>query len=484
MERSLTRFIRALRAAGAPVSAAEGIDAARTLALVGYHDRAVMKESLGAVLAKSTEEKELHDDLFERFFAPAAAPPPPPSPAADSSAPSDEQNESDDGAAPERKQPGSGSSDEPQAGDRAPEDGNGGDPDQIAQALMALAQSGDATRMSQAMTRAATAVGVDNIRFASQTAYFVRRMLENLGLAALEARLLAKMSERTAEAQAEVTAMIEARSTLQRNARAHVNQRFELFGRAATENFMNDVAVNRPISALSLRDMERMKILIAKMAKRLAVKHSHRRQVRNRGRIDIRRTLRANAGHDGVPFNVIWKIKRKDRPKIVAICDVSGSVAQYVRFLLLFLYTLHEKVTDLRAFAFSNQLRDVAGYLENMPFEAAMERILLEVGSGSTDYGQALADLQADHWDAIDRRTTILVLGDGRSNNGDPRLDIFQEAAARAKRVVWLCPEPASRWGTGDSCMLEYQPFCSPLAHCSTAADLEQALDDILLAYN
>jgi hypothetical protein len=220
------------------------------------------------------------------------------------------------------------------------------------------------------------------------------------------------------------------------------------------------------------------------MAKRLAVRHGRRRRVENRGQLDVRRTLRANAGHDGVPFHIIWKRKHKDRPKIVAICDVSGSVASYVRFLLLFLYALREKVTDLRAFAFSNRLVDVGRILETQGFESAMNRIIDEVGSGSTDYGQALADLQEQHFEAIDRRTTILMLGDGRSNYGDPRLDIIEEATDRAKRLVWLCPEPESRWGSGDSCMLQYKPFCSPVSHCATATDLEQALDDILLAYD
>jgi uncharacterized protein with von Willebrand factor type A (vWA) domain len=105
------------------------------------------------------------------------------------------------------------------------------------------------------------------------------------------------------------------------------------------------------------------------------------------------------------------------------------------------------------------------------------------VGSGSTDYGQAWQDLQDRHWHTIDRRTTVLVLGDGRSNGGDPRLDIFADLAQRAKRVVWLCPEPSGRWGTGDSAILRYRPFCTHLAHSATAADLERAIDEALEAY-
>jgi uncharacterized protein with von Willebrand factor type A (vWA) domain len=334
------------------------------------------------------------------------------------------------------------------------------------------------------MEKAASQVGVDDIRFASQGSYFSRRMLEAMGIEALEARLMQRLEARDPDAKSDAQALMEARTALGREARAHVDRRFEVFGRAATERFMNSAVADRQIDKLSLRDMERMKAVVARMARRLAVRHSRRRKIRNRGRLDVRRTLRANAGYDGVPFEVVWKRKHRDRPKIVAVCDVSGSVAQYVRFLLLFLYYLQETVTDLGAFAFSNELHDVSAPLKRLDFETAMEQILFEIGTGGTDYGQALVDLKDRYWEQIDRHTTVLVLGDGRSNHTEPRLDIFAEMADRAKRVVWLCPEPMGRWGSGDSEILRYRPFCTHLSHCATALDLEEALDEILLAYD
>jgi uncharacterized protein with von Willebrand factor type A (vWA) domain len=350
--------------------------------------------------------------------------------------------------------------------------------------MLGLARDGDANRLAAAMERAAAAAGVDEIRFASQGSFFARKMLEALGVEDLEARLMDRLQTRTPEARAEAEALMEARATLSRQARAVVDQRFEVFGRAATETFMNKAVANRPIDQLGLRDMARMKALVARMAKRLAVKHARRRKVRSRGQLDIRRTLRANAGHDGVPFEVVWKRKHRDRPKIVAVCDVSGSVATYVRFLLMFLYALNETVADLGAFAFSNALHDVSEPLKRLDFEAALEHIILEMGSGGTDYGQALADLAEHHGERIDRHTTVLILGDGRSNHTDPRLDLLAAIADRAKRVVWLCPEPPGRWGSGDSEILKYRPYCTRLTHCATALDLEQALDEILLAYD
>ena len=187
-----------------------------------------------------------------------------------------------------------------------------------------------------------------------------------------------------------------------------------------------------------------------------------------------------------MPFDVHWRQTKKDRPKLVLICDVSNSVARYVRFLLLFLYCLKDVVPDIYTYAFSARLKDVGKHLDTSldGFEGAMQKIMAEAGWGSTDYGQAFSDLKVDHWSQIDRRTTIIVLGDARSNNGDPRLDLFEEAASRAKRIVWLNPEGRALWGTGDSEMLRYQPHCSTVTHLATLKQLERAIDDVLMHYS
>ncbi len=460
MERTLSAYVRALRTAGAAVSSAEAIDAARAMALVGYADRTRLKDTLGLVLAKSEDDKQVHAELFELFFGPAGA------------AASGQARAQAGAAAPGGQ------------GDQAGQGGQGSDP---ADAFMALANQADPGQIAATMARAGAAAGIQDIRFATQTAYYVRKMLEQLGVAAAEQRLLAHLaaadSTAGAQAQAQAQAIIDARQRLAGHARVQVEQSFAVFGRNATENFMNEVVAERAMGQLSGADMARMKQIVARMAKRLAERHARRQRVRQHGKLDLRRTLRANAGHDGVPFDLVWKTKHHDRPKIVAICDVSGSVAPYVQFLLLFLHALKDHVADLEAFAFSAELHDVSPDLQSLPFEQAFEQILRTAGGGGTDYGVALAELQARHWDVVDRRTTVLVLGDGRSNHADPRIDIFQALADRAKRLVWLCPEPPGRWGSGDSCLLKYQPHCTRMSHCASAVDLERALDEMLMAY-
>ena len=333
------------------------------------------------------------------------------------------------------------------------------------------------------IVQAAEAVGVDDIRFPSQVSYYTRQTMEQIGVGPLESRLrdlLLAPSSRTEQEAADLAAT---RDRLQRQVRSLVEQRFELFGKPATEAFLADVAINRQLGRMGSADLERMKAAVARMAKRLAVKHARRRRIAARGKLDLRRTLRANASHDGVPFDLVFKYKRRDKPRIVAICDVSASVSAQAHFLLLFLYALRGTVTDLATFAFSNALHDIAAPLDTLPFDDAMAFVLQEYGSGSTDYGQAFADLAERHWDLVDRRTTVLILGDGRSNHNDPRLDLFREMSERAKRVVWLCPEPPGRWGSGDSCMLQYRTFATHVSHCTNAVEIERALDEALAAY-
>ena len=183
---------------------------------------------------------------------------------------------------------------------------------------------------------------------------------------------------------------------------------------------------------------------------------------------------------DAVPFEVIWKQRKITRPKIVAVCDVSQSVATAARFLLMFLYQLRDVVDDVHAFAFSSHLMDVGAILDDHPIEEAVPQILAAVGFRPTDYGQALVDLTDHHLGVIDRRTTVIMLGDGRSNYGDPRIDRFRALHDRARRVVWLNTEPENFWGLGDSEMPRYRPFCHVARTCRSLADLERVIDDLL----
>ncbi|MEM0985899.1 MAG: VWA domain-containing protein [Pseudomonadota bacterium] len=408
-----------------------------------------MKQSLKGTLAKSVEDGITYDRLFDLFF---------------------QIRERQDNPLEDRSTSRIAPSDEAGALSDAPD-------------LLDLAENGDDAQIAMALERAGRKAGVQDIRFSTQTGYFAHQMMKALGVERLEKQLLDRLQARTEADTAEAERLMDVRREMMGRARTHAEKQFDIFGAGQTEQFREDVLAEKSIRALDLADIRRMNALVEKLARKLAAKHSRRRKRRNRGQLDIRRTIRSNAGLGGVTFDLHWRQKRRDKPKFLVICDVSGSVARYVRFLLLLLHSLREVVPDLHAFAFSARLRDVGDWLDTEGFEAAMARVIREISFGSTDYGQALSDLKVNHWSLIDRRTTIIILGDGRSNYGDPRLDLFREATARAKQTLWLCPEPRPVWGTGDSEMLRYQPHCSVMTEVSTLKGLERAIDEALLAY-
>ncbi|MEM9939574.1 MAG: VWA domain-containing protein [Pseudomonadota bacterium] len=444
-EQVLTDFIRALRSADVRVSTGEAIDAARAVAMIGYSDRVRLSDTLRCVLAKSPVEKETHDRLFDLYFA--------------------------------RSQSSDTSSSE--AADQPTSDDSETTPD-----MLSLLENGDETQIAIAMEQAAREVDLADIQFATQVPYYSQQMMKALGVERLESEMMDAFRERSEAGDTRAQELIDGRQEMFGRAREHAQQAFETFGAGATELFRQDFLSEKSITALDRRDLERMRALVEKMAKRLATKHSRRRHKKNRGQLDVRKTLRANAGFDGVPFDLAWKQTKKDRPKIVAICDVSGSVAQVVRFFLMLLYSLNDVVPDIESYAFSGRLKAVGDTLERQGFNPAMDEIINTIGMSSTDYGQSLSDLKTEYWNVIDRRTTVIILGDGRSNYGDPRIDLFQEMASRAKRLIWLTPEGAGQWGSGDSEMLRYRPYCNAMVHVTTMKDLERVLDEALATYS
>src|SRR6185312_12819552 len=285
----------------------------------------------------------------------------------------------------------------------------------------------------------------------------------------------------TNPAEAErLAAMTEALRDAVRDA---VSQALLLYGREEAENLRNDILRNAPLSRIEPRQIEAMRALIRQMARRLRERYSKPRKRQRRGHLDVRRTLRKNAAWGSVPFLTAWKRKHRDKPKIVALCDVSGSVARVSDFFLLLIHSLHEVVSDVRSFAFSGHLIEVSEILESKTPEAAMQDIMSRVGFGSSDYGNSFADFEKQWMRTVTQQTTVIVLGDARSNNLDPRADILRRIAARSKRLVWLNPEGRMAWGWGDSEMPRYSTFCTVVRQCATAQQLERAVSDIVATY-
>ena len=462
MQRPLENFLRALRAADIRISPAESIDAHQTVELVGYGDRQFFKDALCVALAKTPDEVAAYDDVFEMFF---------------------QRDEFDTESSPEDGE--SSQPPESAAGDEAFAEQMESVP------LAEMILDADGNELSAQMEQSANRVGATEIKFFTQRGYFTRRILDDMGLRDLE-RLIASLrrsgegdgdDDNDGDATDLANRLEQGRRYLLDETRAYVERQYELYARANGENLREEFLMETRMSNLEHRDFDRMHKIVRRMAKKLATRYARQRRHTKRGQLDIRRTMRKNMPHDGIPFEVFWKQTKIERPKIHVICDVSKSVAATARFLLLFLYSLHEVIAQLEAYAFSDSLIPVGDILNNNDVEQAIPEIMNAIGFRSTDYGQALLDYESGFMDDLDRNTTIIILGDGRSNFTDPRIDIMRRMHDRSKAVIWLNPEPETFWGTGDSEMPRYRPFCHVAKTCSTVMHLERVIDDILKSY-
>ena len=433
----LRRFFAAARGAGVRISPAESIEAVRAVGVVGYADRAVLRDTLGLVLAKTPEEKAALAECFDLYF----------------------------------KRDDLDLADEPTPEAAAP-DVEG----EISGGLAQMLRSGDAAALAASMELAGEAAGLPNIRFFTQRNLYARRVLDLMGLRALEHEI-ATLEE---AGSPEAARLEDAVSALRGQVRDFVERNLLLFAREETEEFREELLKSTRLSNLDRRDYERMRILVRAIAKKLAARYARPRRRRLRGQLDIRRTMRRNMGWGGIPFITAWKEKRIEKPRVVVLCDVSGSVAAMAQFLLMFLYALNEALADIRSFAFAGSLIEVSDILEAEPIETAIATIMSRIGFGSSNYGNSLADFEDGWMSIVARKTTVLILGDARGNRTDPRVDILQRISTRAKRVVWLNPEYRAAWGTGDSDMFRYAPHCQMLRACSTLKDLERVVTDLL----
>ncbi|HCX66458.1 VWA domain-containing protein [uncultured Parvibaculum sp.] len=474
MSEVLGDFIRALRAADVRVSTSESIDAGKVVDLVGFDDRVTLRSALSQVLAKSEDEKQAFTETFDTFFS-----------FEQFKERSQAANENDERESREAEEGGGdgGGGDPSQSCSAAGSGGGGtggepqGDSSSANMDLAGLLERGDQAKLQMALAEGARQANLNRIRLFTQRGMFTRRIMEIMGLDGLNEEIERR---ETSGNEKGAERLMEAREELRGQVRDYVEKQLEIFTANSGRQLREEVLAQMRLSNVDRSDMKIMRELVRKMAKRLVALHSRRKKVARRGTLDVRRTIRANIEFDGLLFHTIWKRTKVDRPKVMAICDVSGSVAQVSRFLLMFLYSLQEVLPDVRSFAFSGNLGETTDLFKREKLEQALSEALRDFGGGSTDYGRALEDFESLAMNDIDHRTTVLILGDARSNYGDPRSDILKLVHARARRVIWLNPEPRSMWNSGDSEMRRLSPYCDKAVTCSSLKDLERVVSELL----
>jgi uncharacterized protein len=429
-------FCEELRREGVAVGTSEILDAFAALDQVPWTVHDDFREALAATIAKSQEDRRVFELLFDRYFFRAAEA---------------EAVQRGIGEGEQRHQGGE-RLDIDELRDSVREaivEGNDGDMRDLARlAIAAFGRQGEGSGV----------IGVD-----------VQRIRRTLGLSA------------GAQPADEDGSQLEIdREQLNRFER-HLRRELE---RALIER-TEALPPSRPLAELDralptspAQDLAAVHRAVAQMKRRLATL-GHEQRGRRRGRVvDVRRTMRASLETGGVPLRLRYRPKRPRRPEIYVLCDVSTSVTSASVFFLSVLHALHDSFRKLRSFVFIERISEVTEIFEHeRDFLNISRRISSEGGvadvSGYTDYGRVWLEFLGEISDELDPRSTVIVLGDARTNGREPHADAFAQVAERAGRMFWLNPEPKLYWNYGDSVMSAYEPYCDGAFECWTTRHLE-----------
>jgi uncharacterized protein len=456
----LDGFVRAVREAGVPVGISQAVDAAEVLTVVDLLDREQLRHGLAAVLLRRAAQRPAFDVLFDLWWPLTDRP----VVAAD--------DDPDDGG----EDDGERSADGPLPV---------GDPGALTEALRAellrLLTEGDDEALRRFARLAVDQLGAGAPSPSGQS-YFSYRVLRALSPDTLTAQLLAGLlgdTERGGLAE-----QVARQTAKERIASFRTAVEAEVRRRTAAQKGRDKVARSavRPLAdqvdflRAQQSDLAELRRTVAPLARRLAAKLSARRRLGREGRLDFRRTVRASLATGGMPLVTHHRPRVVHKPELVVLCDVSGSVAGFSHFTLMLTQALREHFSGVRAFAFVDSTDEVTRFFTpGADVVDAIARIGREADvvsfDGHSDYGNAL-EVFAERWPAaVGPKTSLLVLGDGRTNYRHPGLPTLAELVRRSRSAHWLNPEPRRLWGSGDSAADRYREVI-PMVEVRTAAQL------------
>ncbi len=460
-------FVQALRRAELPVSTSETVDAVHALVTIDLLDRAGLRAALAATCCKRPAHRATFDSLFELYFPPRVG----------------------DGAL---------------AGARADLDGPGEAPDEAGQPLAGLDRdalrdrlrelmmSGDDAAMA-AFARDAVSVLGRAEGSGGRPSWFAYKVLRALSPDTLVAGLLERM-----------LAGQQRGGLAEQVARTTITERIRQFGDAVEADVRRRLAEERGLETVEkhavkplaeqvdfLRatraDLVELRREVQPLARRLATRLTARQRLGKKGRLDFRRTVRASLANGGVPLDTHHKPRRPHKPDLVVLCDVSGSVASFAHFTLLLTHALRGQFSKVRAFAFIDTLDEVTRFFgPDADLADVMTRVSSEADlvwyDGHSDYGHAFERFEERYPDAVTPKTSLLVLGDGRTNHRQPGLATFRRLTQQARHTYWLNPEPRAYWGSGDSAVGAYTPYVDEMVECRNVVQLTDFVTRLLPA--
>jgi uncharacterized protein len=434
----LLAFCEELRSEGVAVGTSEILDAFAALEQVPWTAQEDFREALASTIAKSQEDRRVFELLFDRYFFRAAE---------------SEAIEREIGEGAERHE----------GGERL-------DIEQLREQIRQAILEGDENQLRDLARLAIAAFGRQG-EGSGVVGVDVQRIRRTLGLSA--------GTQPAAEDGGAERPPID-REQLNRFER-HLRRELErdLIERTSTLPPSRPLAeLDRALPTSPTQDLAAVHRAVSQMKRRLATLGQEQRGQRKGQIVDVRRTMRASLETGGVPLHLRYRPKRPRRPEIYVLCDVSTSVTSASVFFLSVLHALHDSFRKLRSFVFIERISEVTEVFEHeRDFRVIAQRISSEGGvadvSGYTDYGRVWQEFLTEISDELDPRSTVIVLGDARTNGREPHAEIFAQVAERAGRLFWLNPEPKLYWNYGDSVMAAYERHCDGAFECWTTRHLE-----------
>ena len=456
MEARLIKFIAALRSGGVRISLAESADAFRAVDLLGVQSREEFRLSLRSTLVKDAIRLPVFDELFPVFFDSGDAP--------------DMQNLMDD-MTPEEAEMWAEMMRQYS--------------EQLRKMMEKLLKGEQMSQ--QELEQLGQLTGLNRTNDMKMRDWMTQRMMRALQFSEVQ-KAFKEMMDLMKQMGMSKQRLEQMRGLIQQNMKGIEEQLQQFAGQRIAENMANekpddsiDNLMDKPFTALNDRDMDKLRKEVRRLANRLRSRIALRQKRAKTGQLDPKATIRSNLRFGGTPF----EIKHRDhrlKPKLVVICDISTSMRHCAELMLGLVYQLQDLVTKTHAFAFIDHLEYVSpDFASNEP-NAAIGEVLIRMPPGhySTDLGYALRQFDDNYRGTLDSRTTLIIVGDGRNNYNNPRLDVFSDMARRARRTIWINPEPPMLWTSGDSDMLQYAPVCDNVVMAATLAELTAAVDHLL----
>lgn len=458
MENRVVEFIRGMRAAGVRISLAESIDAMQAIGVLGIQDKNVFRESLRATLVKDSEDRPVFEELFPLYFGGGGPP---------------LQNALEDL-----------SPDEQEMLKAALEALSG-----RMQALMDWLTSGEGPTKEE-LEELARQAGAQWADSPQEGRWVTRRMLQRMGFDRLEEQLQ-ELVQKLQEMGMSQEAIEKLLGVVEANREALAEQVAQQVGRQIAEERANrpkDIhgsdLLQKPFYSLTEEEANILRREVQRLVAQLRSRAALRRKRGKKGKFDSKATIRANQRYGGVPIELKYK-KKKLKPSLVLICDMSRSMLSVAEFMLRLTYELQDQVAKTRSFGFYSDMEEISIVLVGNRPEEAVDAVLENFYSRmprhyATDFGNSLNTFFQNWLDSVDGRTTVVILGDGRNNYNSPRVDLMKQLQRRARRLVWFNPEHPGQWGTGDSDIYDYVPVCDSVHVVRNLAQLAAAVDKLM----